>query len=174
MRGRLSDLKAGRQARRPIPFGTRRHVMKKCMRASSALLATAMMVTLSFGCGEGTEGDTGYAAPAQMQTNDGACNSTVARNLSAAQECFRSGCEPGSTECGVVLGVLGELLSDPYCGPALLGDELNGFPSGNPVDMPAGSSKPGELKHMGVVICSAISDCGACAALPPGYCPGIC
>lgn len=143
--------------------------MRKCISASSALLAAAMMVTLSFGCGEGIEGETGSQSAAQRQTTDGTCNSTVARNLRTAQQCFRSGCEPESTECGVVLGVLGELLSDPYCGPAILGDELNGFPSGNPVD-----TSEGELKHMGVVICSAISDCGGCVFLPEGFCPGIC
>ncbi|NND28116.1 MAG: hypothetical protein HKN97_05980 [Myxococcales bacterium] len=149
--------------------------MKKFISASSALLATAMMVTLSFGCGEGIEGDTGSAELAQMQSNDGTCNSTVARSMGTAQKCFRSGaCEFGTAECEEVLGVLGELLNDEYCGPAILNDELNGLPSGNPTDMPAGSSRPGELKQIGVVICSAISDCGACPALPPGFCPGIC
>lgn len=143
--------------------------MKNYISASSALLAAAMMVTLSFGCGDGTGGDTGYAEAGQMQITDGTCNSTVARNLRIAQQCFRSGCEPESTECGVVLGVLTELITDEYCGPAILNDELNGFPSGNPVD-----TAEGELKHMGVVICSAISDCGGCVALPEGFCPGIC
>jgi hypothetical protein len=128
-----------------------------------------MMATLSFGCGEGNGGDTGYAEAAQRQTTDGTCNSTVAKNLRTAQQCFRAGCEPESTECGVVLGVLTELITDDYCGPAILSDELNGFPSGNPVD-----TGEGELKHMGVVICSAISDCEACVFLPEGFCPGIC
>lgn len=143
--------------------------MKKCISASSVLLATAMMITLSFGCGEGTEGDTGYAEAAQRQTTDGTCNSTVARNLRTAQKCFRSGCEPESTECRVVDDVLTELINDPYCGPAIFFDELNGFPSGNPVDTPEG-----ELKHMGVVICSAIRGCDLCGDLPLGFCPGIC
>jgi hypothetical protein len=148
--------------------------MKRLVSGSFILLVTALMFTLSFGCGEDAQSDTGYAAPAQMQTTDGTCNAIVATAIGTAQECFRSGCEPGSSACELALGILTELFTDPYCGPAVLSDELNGFPSGNPVDMPAGSSKPGELKHMGVVICSAISDCGACAALPPGYCPGIC
>jgi len=144
--------------------------MKKYISASPALLVTAMMVTLSFGCGDGTGGDTGYAEAGQTQTTDGTCNSAVARNLRIAQRCFRSGCEPESTECGVVLGVLNELITDEeYCGPAILNDELNGFPTGNPV-----TTDEDELKHMGVVICSAISDCGGCMALPQGFCPGIC
>ena len=148
--------------------------MKRLVSGSFILLITAVMLTLSFGCGEGTEGDTGYSAPEQMQTTDGTCNAIAARAMRTAQQCFRSGCEPGSAACDLALGVLTELFTDPYCGPAVLNDELNGLPSGNPADMPKGSARPGELKHIGAVLCSTISDCGACPVLPPGLCPGIC
>lgn len=148
--------------------------MKRLVSGSSMLLLTALMFTLSFGCGEGTEGDTGYAAPGQRQTTDGTCNAITARAMGTAQACFRSGCQPGSPECGVALSVLDELFNDPYCGPAILNDELNGFPTGNPITMPDGSSRPGESKHLQLVLCSAISDCGACPFLPPGFCPELC
>jgi hypothetical protein len=148
--------------------------MKRFVLGSSILPLTALMFTLSFGCGEGTEGDTGYAAPAQMQTTDGTCNAIVARSLRVAQECFSSGCEEGSAECAEAGAVLLEFFGNQECAAAAVTDELNGLPSGNPATMPEGSSRPGELKHIGVVICSAIDDCGACPALPPGFCPGIC
>jgi hypothetical protein len=149
--------------------------MKRFVLGSSILPLTALMFTLSFGCGEGTEGDTGYAAPAQMQTTDGTCNAIVAKVMGTAQECFRSReCESGSAECNLALSVLGELFGDDYCGPAILNDELNGFPTGNPITMPDGSSRPGDPKHLQVVFCTAISDCGACPALPPGFCPELC
>ena len=146
--------------------------MKRLVSGSPILLMTAL--SLTFGCGEGTEGDTGYTAPAHMQTTDGTCNALAATSLGTAQECFRSGCEPGTAECDLALNVLDELFNDPYCGPAILSDELNGFPVGNPTTMPDGSSRPGEPKHLQTVFCSAIADCGACPFLPPGYCPGIC
>lgn len=146
--------------------------MKKCISASSALLVTAMMVTLSFGCGEGIEGDTGSQS---TELRQGECNAIVARSLRTAQKCFRSGeCEPGTAECAEAGAVLMEFFGNQECAAAAVADELNGLPSGNPSTMPEGSSRPGELKHIGVVICSAILDCGACPALPPGFCPGIC
>jgi hypothetical protein len=149
--------------------------MKRLVSGSSILLVTALMFTLSFGCGEGTEGDTGYAEPAQMETTDGTCSAITARSLGAAQQCFLSReCEFGSAECNVAFGTLEELFSDPYCGPAILLDELNGLPSGNPVTMPEGSSRPGEQKHLGLVICTVLSDCGACPVLPAGFCAGAC
>ena len=149
--------------------------MKRLVSGSSILLLTALMFTLSFGCGEGTEGDTGYTELEQRQTTDGTCNAMVAKVIGTAQKCFRTGeCEAGSDECNLALGVLGELFGDDYCGPAALDDELNGFPTGNPINMPAGSSRPGEAKHMQAVFCTAISDCGACSQLPLGFCPGIC
>jgi hypothetical protein len=92
-----------------------------------------------------------------------------------AQECYRSReCEFGSPQCNEAFDVLGELFDDDYCGPAMLNDELNGLPTGNPVNMPDNSSRPGEQKHLGLVFCTAISDCGACPALPPGFCPEQC
>ena len=145
--------------------------MKKCISASSALLVTAMMVTLSFGCGEGIEGDTGSQS---AQLRQGECNAIVAKSLRVAQKCFRSGCEEGSAECLEAGAVLSEFFGNQECAAAAVADELNGLPSGNPATMPEGSSRPGELKHIGVVICSAISDCGACPGLPEGFCPGIC
>jgi hypothetical protein len=138
---------------------------------SSALLAAAAIMLV--GCGEVGGGDTGSLGVEQRQTTDGTCNATAARTLRTAQACFRSGCEPGTPECNLALSVLNELFSDPYCGPAMLSDELNGLPTGNPVDQPAGPNE-GDLKHIGIVFCSAISDCGACPALPEGFCPGIC
>jgi hypothetical protein len=149
--------------------------MKRLVSGSSILPLTALMFTLSFGCGETTEGDTGYAELAELQTTDGTCNAMVAKVIGTAQKCFRSRkCEFGSAECNLALSVLDELFNDPHCGPAILDDALNGFPTGNPISMPDGSSRPGEPKHMQVVFCSAISDCGACGALPPDFCPGIC
>lgn len=149
--------------------------MKRFVLGSSILPLTALMFTLSFGCGEGTEGDTGYEVTELRQTTDGTCNAMVATVIGTAQQCFRSReCEFGSAECNLALSVLDELFGDEYCGPAALADELNGFPTGNPINMPAGSSRPGEAKHMQVVFCTAISDCGACPFLPPGFCPDIC
>jgi len=149
--------------------------MNRLVSGSSILLVTALMFTLSLGCGEGTEGDTGYEVPELRQTTDGTCNAMVATVIGTAQKCFRSReCEQGSAECNLALSVLGELFEDEYCGPAILNDELNGFPTGNPINMPAGSSRPGEAKHMQAVFCTAISDCGACSQLPLGFCPGIC
>ena len=149
--------------------------MKILLSGSSILLVTALMFTLSFGCGETTEGDTGYAELAEMQTTDGTCSAITARSLGTAQQCFRSReCEFGSTECDEAFGVLEELFEDEHCGPAILLGELNGLPSGNPTTMPEGSSRPGEQKHIGLVLCTVLSDCGACPFLSPGLCPGIC
>ena len=149
--------------------------MKRLVSGSSILLVTALMFTLSFGCGEGTEGDTGYAELAQRQTTDGTCNAMVATVIGTAQKCFRSGeCGPGSAECNLALSVLGELFGDEYCGPLISEDALNGFPTGNPINMPDGSSQPGEAKHMQVVFCTVVSDCGACPALPAGFCADAC
>ena len=147
--------------------------MTRLVSGSFTLLVVGVFA-LSFGCGEGTGDETGSAASAQMQTTDGTCNAIAATSLGTAQACFRSGCEPGSAECDVALNVLGELFMDPYCGPAILNDELNGFPTGNPISMPDGSSRPGEPKHLQAVFCSAIDDCGYCGLLPTGFCPGIC
>ncbi len=149
--------------------------MKRLVSGSSILLVTALMFTLSFGCGETTEGDTGSTELAQGQTTDGTCSAITARSLGTAQQCFLSReCEFGSAECNEAFGVLEELFNDPHCGPAILLDELNGLPSGNPVTMPEGSSRPGEQKHIGLVICTVLSDCGACPALPAGFCAGVC
>ena len=148
--------------------------MKRLVSGSFILVATGLTLMFSFGCGEGTGNETGSEAAAQSETTDGTCNSIAARSLRTAQHCFRAGCEPGSAECDVAFAVLGELFSDPYCGPAMLNDELSGLPTGNPINMPEGSSRPGDPKHLQVVLCSAIYDCGACPALPPGFCPDIC
>ena len=148
--------------------------MKRFVSASLTVVATAMMVTLSFGCGEGIEGDTGSAELAQRQTTDGTCNSIAAGALRTAQKCFRSGeCEPGTPECNEARIILGEFFGNQVCAAAAFNDELNGLPSGNPVDNDA-NSRPGGLKHIGIVICSAILDCGACPDLPQGFCPGFC
>lgn len=145
--------------------------MKRLLSGNSVLLMTALMLTLSFGCGEGIEGDTGSQSPELKQ---GECNALVARSMRVAQGCFRSGCEEGSAECAEAGAVLIEFFGNQECAAGAVLDELNGLPSGNPATMPEGSSRPGELKHIGVVICTTIRDCGACGDLPEGFCPGVC
>jgi hypothetical protein len=142
--------------------------MKNCISASSALVVTTMMVTLSFGCGEGTDGDTGYAAPAQMQTTDGTCNAIVARVLGTAQQCNKFGCS--LDECAELSAAFVEFfVANPDCGVAVVADELNGLP-GNASTQPGGPNA-GQAKHIGEVICGAIEQCGLCG---PSQDAGIC
>jgi hypothetical protein len=131
--------------------------MKKCISASSALFVTAMMVTLSFGCGEGTDGDTGYAGLTQsMETTDGTCNAIVARSLGTAQHCIEFGCS--ESECIELSDTFVEFFTTPGCAGALTDGELNGLP-GNASTQPGGPNA-GDPKHIAEVICGAIEACG--------------
>ena len=163
----LSDPEAGRQARRLVPGEEWSLIMKMCISASSALLATAMMVTLSFGCGEGVEGETGSQS---AELSKGQCNAIIARSLGTAQECFRSGCGVTSQECDEVRGVFGAFFGNDDCAAAFAAGDLNGLPGNASVD-----SDTGEGKHVGGVICSAVVQCDFCAvAVPSGICADQC
>ena len=63
--------------------------MKILLSGSFIALVTALMVTLSFGCGEGIEGDTGSQS---AQLTKGQCNAIVARSLGLSQQCNQFGC----------------------------------------------------------------------------------
>ena len=140
----------------------RRHVMKKCISASSALLATAMMVTLSVGCGEGIEGETGSQS---AELTAGQCNAIVARVLGTAQHCNQFGCS--ADECGELLDAFLEFFIIPpaECAVAAGMGELNGLPC-NAFTQPGG-----DPKHIQEVICGAAEACGLCEA---GQAQGIC
>jgi hypothetical protein len=140
--------------------------MKKCISASSALLVTAMMVTLSFGCGEGIEGDTGSQS---AELTKGECNAIVARALGSAQECFRSGCDAVSDECDDVRGAFGGFFGNEDCLAAFDAGDLNGLP-GNASQDPDTL----EAKHVGEVICSSVLQCGLCPVAPPTVCTDTC
>ena len=97
--------------------------MKKYISASSALLAAAAVMFV--GCGEAGGGDTGSVGLEQMQTTGGTCNAIVATALGAAQECFRSECEPGDAACDDVTAAFTGFLGNAVCAAALGG--LNGL-----------------------------------------------
>ena len=126
--------------------------MKKCISASSALLVTAMMVTLSFGCGEGIEGDTGSQS---AQLTNGQCNAIVARSLGTAQQCNKFGC--GLEDCIELQDTFNEFFGSGCGGPLGLG-ELNGLP-GNASTQPGRGPNAGGPKHIAEVICGAIEEC---------------
>ena len=139
--------------------------MKKCISASSVLLATAMMVTLSFGCGEGIEGDTGSQT---AELSKGQCNAIVAGVIGTAQHCTRFGCS--ADECGELLDAFLEFFITPgECAVAAGDGELNGLP-GNAFTQPGGPNA-GDPKHIQEVICGAAGACGLCDA---GQAQGIC
>ena len=131
--------------------------MKKCISASSSLLVTAMMVTLSFGCGEGIEGDTGSQS---AQLTNGQCNAIVARVIGTGQQCNQFGCEADGPECAELSLAFGEFFGSGCGGPLGSGD-LNGVP-GNASTQPAGPNAGGP-KHMAEVVCGAIEVCGFCS-----------
>ena len=125
--------------------------MKKCISASSALLATAMMVTLSFGCGEGIEGETGSQS---AQLNNGQCNRIVARSLGLSQQCGQFGCD--EDQCAELALVFEEFTP---CVPAFFAGQLNGL---------AGSAAgtPGDPGPIQEVLCAADFACDpTCAGL---------
>jgi len=139
--------------------------MKKYISASPAILVTAMMVTLSFGCGEGIEGETGSQS-AELTT--GECNAIVATNLSSAQRCARGTC--GVAECTNVAGAFVDFfINNPECAGFFANGDVNGLP-GNASIHP----QTGEAKHIGDVICSAVVQCGLCPDAPPGVCTTDC
>ncbi len=132
--------------------------MKKYISASSALLAAAMMVTLSFGCGEGIEGETGSQSAELIA---GQCNAIVARVLGTAQHCNKFGC--GENECAELVDAFNEFFFIPgECGLASGMGELNGLP-GNAFTQPGGPIA-GNPKHIQEVICGAGEACDACVA----------
>ena len=127
--------------------------MKKCISASSALLVTAMMVTLSFGCGEGIEGETGSQA---AELSKGQCNAIVARSLGLSQQCSQSACSPD--ECVELQATFGEFFNPELnCAELLFAGELNGL-GGNALwqgDDPSAR----DPKHIQEVICGAAEAC---------------
>ena len=139
--------------------------MKKCISASSALLVTAMMVTLSFGCGETADSDSGYSGLTAEQSkgnSKGTCNSIVARSLGTAQHCNKFGCSSPSPECTELSDTFVEFFFSPAdCGGALGDGELNGLP-GNASTQPGRGPNAGGPKHIAEVICGAIEECGFC------------
>lgn len=142
--------------------------MKNCISASSALLVTAMMVTLSFGCGEGIEGETGSQSAALSK---GQCNAIVARALRPAQQCFNVGCDEAA--CEKAGQAFFDFFGAPFCAEAFANGELNGL-SGNASIQPSGPNAD-DPKHIGEVICSAVVQCGFCpVAVPSGVCVTIC
>jgi hypothetical protein len=140
--------------------------MKRFVSASLTVVATALMVTLSFGCGEGIEGETGSQS---AELSKGQCNAIVARALGTAQECFRSGCGVLSQECDEVRGVFGAFFGNEDCFAAFDAGDLNGLP-GNASIHP----QTGEAKHVGEVICSSVFQCGLCDVAPPTVCTETC
>ncbi|MBT8450411.1 MAG: hypothetical protein KJO40_00450 [Deltaproteobacteria bacterium] len=139
--------------------------MKKCISASSALLATAMMVTLSFGCGEGIEGETGSQS---AELNAGQCNAIIATDLQSAQRCAQGQC--GVAECTNVGGAfLDFFFNNPECGLSFGAGELNGLP-GNASVHP----QTGESKHIQDVVCSSIVQCGLCPQASAVVCGVAC
>ncbi len=110
------------------------------------------MVTLSFGCGEGVEGETG-SQPAEL--NNGQCNRIVARSLDLSQQCNKFGCS--LDECIELQGTFNEFFGN--CGEAFFAGELNGL---------AGSAlgEPGDPGHIQEVLCGAAEACDpTCAGI---------
>jgi hypothetical protein len=139
--------------------------MKRFVSASLTLVATTLMVTLSFGCGEGIDGETGSQS---AELSEGQCNAIVATNLSAAQRCARGEC--GVEECTDVGGAFFEFfVNNPDCADFFAAGDVNGLP-GNASIHP----RTGEVKHIGEVICGSVVACGLCQGAPPGVCTGAC
>ena len=126
-----------------------------------------MMVTLSFGCGEGIEGETGSQS---AELTAGECNALVASVIGTAQHCNQFGCS--ADECGELLDAFLEFFVIPpaECAVAAGLGELNGLP-GNAFTQPDGSPNAGDAKHIQAVICGAAEACGLCdAAQSQGIC----
>jgi hypothetical protein len=137
-----------------------RHAMKTFISTRPALFAAALVITLSFGCGDATEGEVGSSTLALATA--GECNAIVANSLRTAQQCQRISCEPGSDQCIEALDTLLEFVSTPGCLEAFGNEELNGLP-GNASIQPAGPNL-GAAKHISEVICGTVEDCGLCDA----------
>lgn len=140
--------------------------MKTLLSGSFVLLATALMVTLAFGCGEGLDGETNSQSTGLTA---GECNSLVANVVGTAQQCNRSSCSVD--ECGELLDAFLEFFVIPpaECAVAAGMDELNGLP-GNAFTQPNGPNAGGP-KHIQEVICGAAEACGLCeAAQSQGIC----
>ena len=147
--------------------------MKTLISTRPAFFAAALVITLSFGCGEAAEGETGSSTLGLEEASNGQCNRIVAKSLRTAQECQRISCDPGSDQCIEALDTLTEFVSTPGCLAAFGAEELNGLP-GNASIQPAGPNA-GAAKHIGVVVCEAVDDCNLCeAALSFGICTETC
>jgi len=152
--------------------------MKKCISASSALLVTAMMVTLSFGCGETADSDSGYSELAAEQSkgnSKGTCNAIVARVLGTAQQCNKFGCSSPSPEespeCAELDAAFIEFFATEGCPEALGAGELNGLPGNASSTRPGRGPNAGQAKHIADVICGAIEECEGCVgARAAGLC----
>ncbi|MFW2387500.1 MAG: hypothetical protein ACN4G0_04135 [Polyangiales bacterium] len=138
--------------------------MTRFVSTSLSIVATALMVTLSLGCGEGIGDETGSQS---AELNKGQCNAIVATALSSAQRCARGEC--GVAECTDVGGALGAFFGDENCAGLFATGDANGLP-GNASIHP----QTGEIKHVGDVICGSIVACGLCPFAPPGACDGPC
>ena len=139
--------------------------MKRFVSPSLTLVATTLMVTLSFGCGEGIEGETGSQS---AELSRGQCNAIVATNLSAAQRCARGEC--GVDECTDVAGAFFDFfVNNPECAGFFETGDVNGLPENASIH-----PQTGEAKHIGDVICGSVFACGLCPGAPPGVCTVAC
>ena len=124
--------------------------MKILLSGSFTLLVTALMVTLSFGCGEGVE--TGSQS---AELTNGQCNAIVARSLGLSQQCNQFGCD--ADQCAELTDTFGEFFGN--CGGAFFAGELNGL-AGRALGEPG---DPGPIQE---VLCGANEACDpTCAAL---------
>jgi hypothetical protein len=140
-------------------------MMMKQISERIVLFGMALAVTLSFGCGEGMEGETGSQS---ASLNQGQCNAVVATALSAAQRCARGDC--GAAECEEVQGAfLDFFVFNPECAGFFDTGDVNGLP-GNASIHP----QTGALKHVGEVICDSVLACGLCPGAPEGVCTTTC
>jgi hypothetical protein len=141
--------------------------MKRLVSGSSILLLTALMFTLSFGCGEGTEGDTGSQS---AQLTNGQCNAIVASSLGLSQQCNQFGCS--ADECLELLATLGEFFNPELnnCAELLVAGKLNGL-GGNAL-WQGDDPSAGDPKHIQEVICGAAEACDP--ACPNVQAVGLC
>lgn len=139
--------------------------MKTFLSGSFILLATALMVTLSFGCGEGIEGETGSQS---AELSVGQCNAIVATNLRSAQRCAQGTC--GVEECTNVTGAFVDFfINNPECAGFFATGDINGLPENASIH-----PRTGEGKHIGDVVCSSIVQCGLCPQASAVVCGDAC
>jgi hypothetical protein len=139
--------------------------MKNFVSAGLTLVVTTLMVTVSFGCGEGFEGEAGSQS---AELSKGQCNSIVATDLRSAQRCARGQC--GVDECTDVGGAFLEFFFlNPECAGFFETGDVNGLP-GNASLHP----QTGEAKHIADVICGSVVACGLCPGAPEGVCTADC